>query len=116
MQRPLRLRASADFARLRESGRTLRHPLLMLSLAPNALSHNRYGFIVSKRVGGAVVRNRVRRRVREAVRLAHPRLLQGYDLVWIARNEIAPQTYEQISDAVAQLLQRARLWKPESAA
>lgn len=114
MQRPLRLRSSADFARLRQSGRTLRHPLLTLSLAPNDLPHNRYGFIVSKRVGGAVVRNRVRRRMRESVRLATPRLLPGYDLVWIARNEIADQPYNTINEAVVELLRRARLWKPET--
>ncbi len=114
MQRPFRIRSSADFARLRASGRVWRHPLLMLSLAPNGLTHNRYGFIISKRVGNAVMRNRVRRRTREVLRLAHPRLVGGYDLVWIARNEIANQSYTQISEAVYDLLRRARLWKPEN--
>src|ERR1700694_3026365 len=113
MQRPFRLRSSADFARLRQSGRVWRHRLLTVSVAPNGLSHNRYGFIVSKRVGNAVTRNRVRRRLRETLRLLQPQLVSGYDLVWIARNEIADQPYNLIKDAVIDVLRHARLFKPE---
>jgi len=113
MLRPLRLRASADFAHARKVGRTIRHPLVALNSVPNALDHNRYGFIVAKKVGGAVVRNRVKRRLREIARARHAGLLQGYDLVWIARNEAAAATYIQLSDAAQELLRRARLVKGE---
>lgn len=112
MQRPLRLRHPADFARLREAGRAFRHPLLTLSVAPNGLPNNRYGFIVTRRVGNAIRRNRVRRRIREAVRAAHPGLSAGYDLVWVARNECVKATYNEIGDAVEALLRRARLYRP----
>ncbi len=113
MLRPLRLRASADFARARKIGRTIRHPLVALNSAPNTLDHNRYGFIVAKKVGGAVVRNRVKRRMREAVRARHSGLLQGFDLIWIARNEAATATYIQLCDAAEELLRRAKLLKGE---
>ena len=65
MQTRFRLRRSSDFARLRERGRTWRHPFLILSVIENNLEHNRYGLIVSKRLGNAVKRNRVRRLMRE---------------------------------------------------
>lgn len=115
MQRPLRLRASADFARLRTVGRVVRHPLMMLSLAANDRGQNRYGFVVSRQVGNAVRRNKVRRRIREAVRLLHQAgaLEQGYDLVWIARNEASRSTYTQIAEVVGELLRRARLLTPD---
>lgn len=70
LRRDLRLRRRADFGSVYERGRILNDPLLVLRVSPNELSHNRYGFVVSKRVGGAVVRNRVRRRLQEIVRLA----------------------------------------------
>jgi RNase P protein component len=73
----LRLRRRADFASVYDRGRILNDPLLVLRVSPNGLSHNRYGFVVSKRVGGAVVRNRVRRRLQEVVRLAPGSKEQG---------------------------------------
>jgi ribonuclease P protein component len=111
MQRVLRLRRPADFAHMREAGQTTRHPLMTLSTMPNGLDHNRYGFIVSRRVGNAVTRNRVRRRIRESVRVQHAALNRGYDLVWVARNGCAAATYKELSDAVDSLLRRARLYR-----
>ncbi len=109
MQRPLRLTHRLDFERLRVQGRTWRHRWVHLNSAPNGLTHNRYGFIVSKRVGGAVTRNRVKRQLRNAVRTLHPTLAVGHDLIWIARNEIVGQPYSHIEDAVQDLCRMARL-------
>lgn len=113
MQRPFRLHRSADFARLRTDGQTWRHPWLTLSVAPNGLPHNRYGFVISKRIGGAVVRNRVRRQLRAMLFQMNRQLRPGYDLVWIARNEIAGKPYTQISATVYELLRRARLLRAD---
>jgi ribonuclease P protein component len=111
MQRQFRLRHSGDFERLRAEGRVWRHPFLMMSVAPNALAHNRYGFIVSRRLGGAVVRNRVRRLLRESVRLTLPHLKSGFDIAFIARNEIVGQPYRNVSSALEELFKRAKLWQ-----
>jgi ribonuclease P protein component len=113
MQRPLRLRHSADFARSRRIGRVWRQPLLHLSVVSNGLAHNRYGFITGKVIGGAVVRNRVRRQLREVLRGMHPQLRPGYDLVWITRNGIAAEPYSHIKAIVLELIRRAGLIKPE---
>jgi len=113
MQRPLRLRHSADFARSRRMGRIWRQSLLHLSVVPNGLAHNRYGFITSKAIGGAVVRNRVRRQLREVLRSVHPQLSSGYDLVWITRNGIAAESYSHINVMVIDLIRRAGLIKPD---
>jgi ribonuclease P protein component len=84
-----------------------RHPLVMLSLLPNGLTHNRYGFITSKYLGKAVVRNRMRRLLREAVRQCHPHLKSGFDLVWIARSELMGQPLAMIKRTVEELCERA---------
>ena len=112
MQRPLRLRRQEDFAHLRKAGRTYRHPFLTLSVAPNPLSHNRYGFVTSKRLGNAVVRNTVRRVLREVIRQADPGLARGFDVVVIARSPIVGQPYLAVEQATITCLRQAGLWKP----
>lgn len=81
----------------------------MLCALPNGLAWSRFGFSVSRQIGKAVVRNRVRRRMREAVRLQMPAIAPGWDVVFIARRPIAQATYRQISQACQRALARAQL-------
>ena len=113
MQRERRLRRSADFERVRSQGRSWYHPLVTLSVAPNLLPHNRYGFIASRRLGNAVMRNRVRRVLREVVRQTEARLKIGFDITFVARNEIVTQPYNRVNDALEELFKRAHLWQEE---
>jgi len=107
MQRRYRLRRDQDFQRLRREGRVYRHPMLTLSLMPNGLAHNRYGFVVTRHLGNAVKRNRVRRLLREAARRLHPRLAAGYDMVFITRPEIARRPLVEVFQTLEALLRRA---------
>lgn len=110
LPRPLRLRQAAEFERVRAVGRAWRHPLVMLSAAPNGLPHNRYGFVTSKRIGNAVQRNRARRLLREATRHLHNgRLKTGWDVVWIARDDLARQPYSKVAQVLEELCRRADL-------
>lgn len=77
----------------------------MIRPRANGLPHNRYGFVTSRAVGKAVVRNRVRRRLREAVRPLS--LKDGWDIVVIARRSAAEATYRELRESLASLLTRA---------
>lgn len=103
-----RLRRSSDFDRVSNIGKGRANQLVVLRYAPNDVCAMRAGYAVSKRVGGAVTRNAVKRRLREAVRKLGPRE-SGVDLVFIARPQITQADYRSIEDAVADVLKRAGL-------
>jgi ribonuclease P protein component len=111
MKRRFRLRKNSDFHRVRTEGRSWAHPLVVLCALRNDLGHSRFGFSVSKRVGGAVVRNRAKRLMREATRLRQVMIADGWDVVIIARQPIREANFYQVDRAVGQLLRRARLLK-----
>lgn len=107
MQREQRLRSRKEFAAVYEKGRSFSNRLLALRVLPNALSHTRYGFSVSKRLGKAVKRNRVKRRLREAARSLP--VAGGWDVVVIARRPAAEADYWALRQALSDLLTRAGL-------
>lgn len=118
MERALRLTYDADFRRVRTQGKSWAHPYAILCALPNNLPHNRYGFSVSKRLGGAVVRNRVKRLLREAIRTTPKEVgpvVSGYDVVIIARPPIVGRTYAEVCEVVRMLLRRAKLLPPPAA-
>ena len=81
--------------------------LLVMRSLPNELALSRYGISISKRVGKAVVRNKVKRRLREIIRTVP--LKPGWDIVFIAHPAAATANYASIRRAVENLLTRACL-------
>lgn len=112
MKRAYRLRRPDQFQRVRREGRTWGSPLVTLNAALNRRKVSRCGFVTGKRIGGAVERNRARRRVREAVRLVYDRIAPGWDLVFVIRSAaVATVAFTEVQAAVEQLLRRAGAWR-----
>jgi ribonuclease P protein component len=111
MHKKHRLRKRADFQRVRRNGRTSAHPLLVLSMLANGLEHSRFGFVVGRRIGQAVSRNRIKRRMRESVRIRVQKdeIAAGWDVVLIARYPIQSASFRQVDEAIGLLLHRAGL-------
>ena len=107
MQRALRLTGSKRFSLIHQEAQARANRLLVLKAMPNDLDGSRFGFLVGKRIGNAVSRNRVRRRLREVTRLAPVKA--GWDIVLIARRGAAGADYSQLQRATLDLMKRARL-------
>ena len=82
---------------------------MVMKALPNGLSLTRYGLSVSRRVGNAVTRNRVKRLFREILRLTP--LQPGWDIIFIARPMVASTGYTGLEKSVGSLLSRAQLLK-----
>jgi ribonuclease P protein component len=118
-RRTSRLRASSDFQRVRRRGRSTHGRLLIVGYAraetvtDGAEPSARIGFSVSRRVGGAVVRNRVKRRLREIMRKRLSHVAPGWDIVITARASAAKVEYSALEEDVRETFARARLWRTE---
>jgi ribonuclease P protein component len=100
------LRRPADFANLQQQGTSRAHPLVVVRVVRNGLERTRYAFSTGRRLGGAVVRNRVRRRLREIVRSLASRMAPGWDVLIVARPSSASSSYAALRDVVERLLER----------
>ena len=105
-----RLRKASDFKAVRREGRGWDNRLVVMRVRVNGTCKTRIGFSVSRRLGKAVVRNLVKRRLREAVRLAP--LPAGWDVVLIARVGAARATYAELLKAVLDVSSKARARMP----
>ena len=94
------LKKNIDFGKVYRKGKSRANRQLVLYILSNGTDKNRLGISVSKKVGNSVVRHRIKRLIKEAYRLNEPAFARGYDLVFIARNDAAGKTYEEIEKSV----------------
>ena len=85
--------------------------LLVLYARPNRTGNNRVGVTVSKKLGKAVVRNRVRRRLREVYRLNEDKFLSGWDIVVVARSRCISADFNRLTGAYLSLAEKAGILK-----
>ena len=105
MRRAERLRTRYDFAAVYRRGRPYRSDLLTLRVLRTTRPLSRYGFAVGRAVGNAVVRNRVKRRLREAV--GSLPVTPGWDFVLNVRPGAEQADYQRLRSSVAELMDRA---------
>lgn len=86
--------------------------LLVLYARRNRTAYNRVGVTVGKKLGCAVVRNRVRRRLREVYRLNEARFLPGWDIVVVARSQCINAEFSQLTKAYLSLAEKAGILNP----
>lgn len=107
LSRVHRLRKSADYRAARRDGRSWADSILVLNARANGSDTSRFGFTVSKRIGNAVARNQLRRRLKAAT--ADTDVAAGWDLVFIARQRAANANYWTLRRSLRRLVKRGGL-------
>jgi ribonuclease P protein component len=113
--RAARIKQGRDFARVRRVGERMVIGCMIANWQRlPAASASRLGVITAGKIGGAVVRNRARRLLRESFRLHQHELAEPVDLVLVARHSIAGKAFADVERDFLTTLRKARLLKPAS--
>lgn len=107
------LKENYEFRRLYAKGKNAATPFIAVYIRKRKGEVNRLGLTVGKKIGIAVVRNRIRRRLREIYRLHEDGLGHGYDIVIVARTRAATATYRQLDDSFVKLSDKLGLLRKE---
>ena len=115
MRHTVSIKENRVFRQLYARGRSRVDRYLAVYCRRNRLGCNRLGLTVSAKLGCAVERNRIRRRLREAYRLQEDRLKPGYDLVIVARSRAVNADYHTLEQSLTDLLTQLDLRLPDAA-
>lgn len=111
-----RLRNKKDFLGVFNKGRGFKEDFLFFKFADNNLEMSRFGFIVSQKVSKkAVIRNRVKRMLRELVRIKMPKIKKGVDVVLIAIHGIETRDFWELEKVIDKIFLRARILEKKDA-
>ena len=113
MQFSKSLKLNHLFRRLYEKGKSAANKYLVIYCRRNGSPENRIGYTVSRKLGHAVVRNRVRRRLREIYRLHEQEFRPGWDLVVVARSRAVDAPYKKLEGAYLSLAGKLDLLQKE---
>jgi len=106
-KKPEMLKKNADFKRVYTLGTSYATEYIVMYVYHHHEDKRRIGFSVSKKIGKAVIRNRIRRIFKEVYRLSEYKLIDGIDLVLIARKKIKGSDYTQIRNSIYLLYKKA---------
>lgn len=113
MQYTSSLKKNFEFRRLYNKGKSYAAPCLVVYHMKNRVGGNRLGITVSTKVGNAVVRNKIRRRLKEIYRLNEGKLREGVDIVVVARNRAVNVPYARLEREFIEACEKLKIVKSE---
>jgi len=105
------LTSNKNFKRAYTDGTSFSSNLAVIYIYPNNLDYNRTGYSVTRKLGKAVVRNKIKRLFREAYRYYIEHLIDGYDIIFVARKAVLRSSLNDILKCFAELFKKSGLYK-----
>ena len=114
MKRKYCLTRSTDFQRVKRTGNSFANPFMVLIAAPNNSTFSRFAIAAGRSVGNAVLRNRVKRRMRACLEGKYPLIKPGWDLIIYGRQPLAKAKFNEVSQAMDAIMIKANLFASET--
>lgn len=109
-----RLRSNMEFKKIYSNGKNYWNRNLVLYVRKNDLGYTRVGYSITKKIGNSVVRNKIRRRMKEIYRLRYDELENNYDLIFIPKKNVVDISYDELESAMIHILKLAGILKGKS--
>lgn len=111
MEKRFRIRKNREFQHVYKNGKNYWNRNIILYAMKNNLNETRVGFTISKKIGNSVIRNKTKRRMREAYLRSIPDLKTGYDLIFIPKKHIVDISFEELEKSIRHILKISGLVK-----
>ena len=109
MEKKYRLRKNMEFKKVYSGGKSYWNRNLILYVRKNELENSRIGITITKKIGNAVVRNRIRRRIKEIIRLKLGNIKDGYDLIIIPKKNVQDISYKDLESAMIHIMRISKI-------
>lgn len=111
MEKKKKLRSNRDFRYVYDKGKSFANRYVVIFFIKNSFNYNRVGFSTTKKLGKNVVRNKIKRRMKEIYRLNNNKIKKGYDIIFLSRVAAKEVSYKKLEGAIFHLLKIAGLLK-----
>ncbi len=115
MKKALRLTKNLEFINVYKSGRRISSPFFVMYIKKNDLGYSRLGVSVSKKVGKSVVRNKIKRQIKEIIRKNYDFINSGWDIVFSVKPTAVQLNYAHMEKEIISLLKRGRIYNDKKA-
>ena len=111
MDKIYKLRNNMEFKKVYNGGKNYWNRYLVLYVRKNNMINSRVGYSITKKIGNSVVRNKVRRRMKEIYRLKFNNIKEGYDLIFIPKKNIVDISYKELESAMLHIMKLSKVYK-----